>query len=497
MIDHNGSQWIHHVFNTKRIVLVPFVLCTFSLFINRSFLISIPQSQWNELERYYASIDGTMDGGIPGISNNSAAGTDEINADANADVANTTTGGSTATTGGGDDHEKYPNAKDASSREKVSKPLAQNLQMEPVLFVHVGKAGGSTIRHVNNKAYKSCKEKKKLPSNTDTPYSCTLARMTPGKFVHIWNRQDTYSNYSRFLVTVRNPIDRLVSWFYFSRTHKRTHTIHSCYNTINDLVTATMLPKTNLTGNEDYPPYFHNTTNNCVEVGQKCLMGEQNCKHHNFYNNEVYMEDLVYWKSCYNKLNQQPQIADHNDNGQDHCVARNIRIDVIRQEYAEFDLFHVLKLWGVPPNVTPETGFNYEAKNTLAMATTSSRSRNTTLEVSPSKYISPEGVRALCEAICPELLAYKSVVANADNLNSSDVANAFQDLDDSCHVPVDEICGTEFHYRNYKQLKNISDKSSMSKREMDLFNQIPLPQLQTIEKSNTKTLSPRRAEKVV
>ena len=62
---------------------------------------------------------------------------------------------------------------------------------------------------------------------------------------------------------------------------------------------------------------------------------------------------------------------------------------------------------------------------------------------------------------------------------------------------MDEICGTEFHYRNYKQLKNISDKSSMSKREMDLFNQIPLPQLQTIEKSNTKTLSPRRAEKVV
>ena len=79
--------------------------------------------------------------------------------------------------------------------------------------------------------------------------------------------------------------------------------------------------------------------------------------------------------------------------------------------------------------------------------------RNKTIEVSRSKYISPEGVRALCEAICPELLVYKFVVANADNLNSSDVVNAFQDLDDSCHVPVDEICGTEFHYRNYKQLK--------------------------------------------
>ena len=350
-------------------------------------------------------------------------------------------------------------ANDASSRDKVPKPLAQNLQMEPVLFVHVGKAGGTTIHDMNKKAYKLCKEKDKLPSNTSTPYSCTLSRMTPSKRVHIWHRQDSYPNYSQFLVTVRNPIDRLVSWFYYSRTHRTTKpttastTMHSCYNTINDLVTATMLPNTNLTGNEDYPPYFHNTTNNCVEVGRKCLLGEKNCKQHNFYNNEVYMEDLVYWKSCYNKLNQQPQIADHNDNGQDHCVARNIRIDVIRQEYAEFDLFHVLKLWGVPPNITPETGFNYKAKNILAMKTTSSRSKNKTLEVSPSKYISPEGVRALCEAICPELLAYKSVVANADNLNSSDVVNAFQDLDDSCHVLVDEICGTEFHYRNYKQLK--------------------------------------------
>lgn len=181
-------------------------------------------------------------------------------------------------------------------------------------------------------------------------------------------------------------------------------------------------------------------------------MGEQKCKDHNFYNNEVYIEDLVYWRSCYNKLNQQPQITDHNDNGQDHCEARIIRIDVIRQEYAEFDLFHVLKLWGTPPNITPETGFNYEAKNTLADATARSKIHQT-LEVSTSKYISPEGVRALCEAICPELLAYKSVVANADNLNSSDVVNAFQDLDDSCHVLVDEICGTKFHYGNYKQLK--------------------------------------------
>ena len=201
-------------------------------------------------------------------------------------------------------------AKDASSREKVPKPLAQNLQIEPVLFVHVGKAGGSTIHDLNKKAYKLCKEKDKLPSNTSTPYSCTLSRMTPSKRVHLWHKQDSYPNYSQFLVTVRNPIDRLVSWFYYSRTHRTTKpttastTMHSCYNTINDLVTATMLPNKNLTGNEDYPPYFHSTTNNCVEVGRKCLMGEQKCKDHNFYNNEVYMEDLVYWRSCYNKLNQ-------------------------------------------------------------------------------------------------------------------------------------------------------------------------------------------------
>ena len=181
--------------------------------------------------------------------------------------------------------------------------------MEPVLFVHVGKAGGTTIRELNKKAYKLCKEKDKLPSNTSTPYFCTLSRMTPHKYVHIGRRQDSYSNYSQFLVTVRNPIDRLVSWFYYSRTEKYlkkkpTPVLHSCYNTINDLVTATMLPNKNLTGNEDYPPYFHSTTNNCVEVGRKCLMGEQKCKDHNFYNNEVYIEDLVYWRSCYNKLNQ-------------------------------------------------------------------------------------------------------------------------------------------------------------------------------------------------
>ena len=75
---------------------------------------------------------------------------------------------------------------------------------------------------------------------------------------------------------------------------------------------------------------------------------------------------------------------------------------------------------------------------------------------SDKKYISPEGVEALCRAICSELLVYKAIVAMADNLNASDVTDAYQNLDETCGLSVDDVCGTDFHFRNVKKLKRIS-----------------------------------------
>ena len=378
-------------------------------------------------------------------------------------------------------------------RKKVATPLPRELHTEPVLFVHVGKAGGSSLRDVIVNAHNTCQKSISnnnntvvVPAETSNPYHCSMARMFPvnERMVHIWNGADRFPNFTQYLLPIRNPIDRLVSWFNFDRVSelalKRRHekssypiatTFHTCFNTINDVITAVLLELLrNLSStpyNSSFSQYFHNNTKNCLEVGRLCLMGIKHCAHHNLYNNEYYMENLVHWKICHNQQQQQKKkknkkkqnhdVVMTKNNKNNNCTARNIRIDVIRTEHPDDDLNNILELWtGIPRNSTVATrdGIGYHQLNSHEQ--TESRYKfkeheETSADIDPTKYISPEGVKALCREICPELLVYKAIVALADNLNYRHVVDAYQTLDATCLGSVDNLCGTEFQYRNKKK----------------------------------------------
>jgi hypothetical protein len=75
--------------------------------------------------------------------------------------------------------------------------------------------------------------------------------------------------------------------------------------------------------------------------------------------------------------------------------------------------------------------------------------------IEASKYVSAAGIRKLCQAICPELVAYKKIVEYADNLRPEEVEETFRELDERCGLSVDATCGVDFQYRAIKEKKKI------------------------------------------
>ena len=213
-----------------------------------------------------------------------------------------------------------------------------------------------------------------------------------------------------------------------------------------------------------FSSYFHNDSEAFIQVGQLCLSGQKKCAHQNFFNYECYLENLVHWKTCRHQQQRQPHphpIPNRN------FTARDIRIDVLRTKDPQADLDQILELWtGVSRKSTAGVEYAHSNSNSDAKNRAKNRikkfynkyqtttfdsimSANTTQN--PTKYLSPEGVLALCRAICPELLTYKSILVLAVNLNDMDVKEAYEDLDASCGTSVDAVCGTEFLFRNVKK----------------------------------------------
>jgi hypothetical protein len=128
--------------------------------------------------------------------------------------------------------------------------LSEDQRNETVLLIHIGKAGGSSIRSLVKKS------KQIYRRSPRSPRRCDLSRVTgeDKNVIHIWAHQDTYPNYyTQYLVPVRNPIDRLISaWFNYERhlfrvtPSRQSIRIYlgrliDCYQDFNDLITNGVL----------------------------------------------------------------------------------------------------------------------------------------------------------------------------------------------------------------------------------------------------------------
>ena len=364
-----------------------------------------------------------------------------------------------------------------SSSSTQPRPLTLEQTQEKRLFVHIGKAGGSSILIMVQKSAAKCQELSQASSPATTgvtgrddtiadikDQTCAIAQI-PTQRVHLQSGQEKYSQYSQFLVNVRNPIDRLISWYnYELQSYNKEprwqqggaastnfERLKSCFpQGIGQIVQEGLIGRT--TGDSSNSSPSGLSFPECQQLAKDCLKGDIMCFGHNFYNYEVYGEDLLRWKQASSE--------------------KAIRVDVIRSEYSMQDFETIVDLWTLPrrqqqQNQTPPRPYQltdyvrglYGRVRTIEQyqPKAGSVAAKKNVVASINKTVSQEAVTALCRFLCMELITYKHLLNVADNLSPQEVQQSYQELDERCALKVDQVCGTTWEYRNVKQQKNVFD----------------------------------------
>jgi hypothetical protein len=378
------------------------------------------------------------------------------------------------------------------------KPLTKEQSQQPRLFVHIGKAGGTSIQVMVQKSAAKCNELKMMPQQVRTAIAKTDRKTLPvvddndddldnddlddvkaqtcaiaqiqSKRVHLQAGQDKYSQYEQFLVNVRNPIDRLVSWYNYELqsfekeprwqqggiASDNFRNLKDCFpQGIGQIVQQGLLSGITNKKTTNTTITTKLTFLQCRQLAKDCLKGDIMCFGHNFYNYEVYGEDLLLWKT------------------QQNDKTKNIRIDIIRSEHSMDDFENIVQLWTEPVAASiapPRDNRSYKVTNFVRglyqkMRTiehyqpkpNAGKQKKKAEIPSINKTITQEAVTALCRWICVELVTYKHLLSEADNLNEQEVRGSFEELDERCQLDVDKACGTSWEYRNIKQQKKVFD----------------------------------------
>lgn len=384
---------------------------------------------------------------------------------------------------------------------KAPKPLSSSLMInqhatvkapsDSILLVHVGKAGGTSIRHFLKKARNACEASLASLSSAgdgdgddnggpveinitgdedsiiDVVQTCAVAQVTGYRsLIHLNRNHNTATNYSHFLVPVRNPVDRLISWFNYERsfltnpddkrTSQRLIELVGCYANVNELFAdglPSVMPKDDIrsSSSSNVSSKISNQTR-CQRLALSCVTGEYPCYAHNFYNYEVYLEDMLFWRGAAESssslsasdMSHQPTI---NIDG-----PRDVRIDVLRVEHTQSDLNQIIELWtGKSPGQMMRT--YYKPLNTREDDSSNPHHHADASSASNSKDVTPDGLKKLCRAICSELVIYKTILFHSDNLNDEEVEESFRELDGRCGLDVDKECGVKYYYRGVKHVK--------------------------------------------
>jgi len=374
------------------------------------------------------------------------------------------------------------------AKPKKSAPSARPKQFSKErFFVHIGKAGGSSIQVMVKKSREKCDELKSAEKN-GTRFSpqervnmkqvCALATIPTGR-VHLRDRlhpKRYYSKYNQFLVNLRDPIDRLVSWYSYEAV---SFVKEPRWSTANE--TGQASDNYRRLSRECYPSKDKTDKNNgfaqmvdggllsgsfdaasesvtvgdfvpdCSQLARFCLRGDIMCFGHNFYNYEVYLEEI---------FRRMGLSADANQNDKE-----DIRIDVIRSEHSMEDFNRTVGLWTSQNSkeyetyqgVTPFVQSLYGRVRSIEKYDDKKKKKNKIPKANEAKpeVLSETARTALCKHICKELVVYKLALKMAANLEPQEIQQSHDDLDTHCGMDVDAVCGTTWTYRDIKSKKQI------------------------------------------
>ena len=302
-------------------------------------------------------------------------------------------------------------------------------------FVHIGKAGGSTITCALGIPSDHCNEDDARENNVTLANSTAVDSTSAddseeydiGALTHnvicsthwAWDLKCYFNDYIEnlaFLVNVRNPLDRMASWFIYE--HSENHNVvyddrdhhcgqlilNSCYRNWEDMITIGLSgPRPHTT--QPLRVGWDLTATECSHWAWAAVQGNIPADYHNSFNYDWYAHYMFLEKN-------------HDGTAKE--------IYVLRVEHLEQDWSTVDRLMGGTGAIPSALLAN---KNTAAKKP---------LQVKNSmKNTTAIGIQNLCRALCHEIQAYKTILRKSVNLNSADLEVSMAELRQRCPEEAD------------------------------------------------------------
>ena len=235
--------------------------------------------------------------------------------------------------------------------------------------------------------------------------------------MHYDERLYCYDNPS-FVVNVRNPIDRLISWYLYEHRenvdvtmgtlnrpkHCGQQMLFSCYPTLDSLATVGLAGDRPSDG--DMLKIGHDLNEEeCRRWAWAAVRGRIPASFHNVWNYEWYLS----------------YVLDRKARG------KELEMFVLRIEHLDEDWSNLDKFLGGTGAALPESrSHNNDASEKQ-------------LTVS-DKTMSADGMANLCRALCREIQVYRQVLGMADNLKREQVTESLRELKKICPKTKEGCC---------------------------------------------------------
>ena len=289
-----------------------------------------------------------------------------------------------------------------------------------VIFIHIGKTGGSSGRcmlkfPLRESFCKRPKQAKKFTNEALGEGYLAIREKTVAMFhvntlntlrgrsrLHLPIGKYIRNHYGAALVSIRNPVERLISWYLYTKER----VLANEREMKSEIYYQILFQKCN---HQSVGEFFSDLslevqTNNteCQSTVRKCVIGDRSCYGHNSLNYTYYLKDLL----------------------DENIDLPRVRIFAVRNEHKwkDFEKINIM------------LGGSAQSLSSLGKESIHLR------QTRESKDVSKQSRIILCSLLCKDIYHYAKIIHFAENLHRDERNEAIEELNLSCYSNVETLC---------------------------------------------------------
>ena len=314
----------------------------------------------------------------------------------------------------------------------------QQHQHSPICLVHLGKTAGSTITCLMNRTVQTsgkgnsqCSSddffQKSSSSSSSSSQSSSLSTVARHVTHRVHLEPAPVDDFDAFLLTLRNPLDRIISWYFYLHPHypppklarhqDGCHGYHEffqeCWPTLQAFTNVGLAPIQSTTTGSSYqtkdsksqPQPALSRIDNCQKLAWEMATGQRHCWHN-------------YWN--YNRTYSPLLVVD---------VPKTIYTIRTEHMWEDWNKLNAMLLQG--GNESDRT----QQQDLVAKSQTAPEPRihkNQFHLVGANRTLDVLGRNNLCRALCHEIQIYKQLLSRASNLCDGEREQSLAELFQSC-----------------------------------------------------------------